>query len=190
MPYHARAAAFALLLAAAPVALAAQGANPAAEKSLSHARLLSYGHTAVATSAGYLLLQQGATSDFFAIPGFALFFYGTMGAPSYGSLYAGDLQRSNRGVQIRLAGGTLLVTGIWRQILSEDFLDEDWRLGWEAFTITGATVIAAGAAYNFATLPRSVRDHNAAAGERARVSVAPVLAPRGEGAGVRMEVRF
>jgi hypothetical protein len=145
-----------------PVWLTAQEVA-VAERSPQKALLLSIGHTAVATSVGAALMSRGAESDLYAIPGYWLFAYGTMLAPSAGNFYGRDRERVNRGLLIRAAGTGVLVTSLWRQVFSPAFDIDDpdaRRFHWDAGTAAGTGIIAAGAVYSIATAPASAEAYN------------------------------
>jgi hypothetical protein len=183
---------------ASPPALLSQQALPAdsaitgAPKSASRAQMLSIAHTTVATTAGLLLLTKGDESDLFGIPGFWLFYYGVVGAPSAGSFYARDRDRALTGLGIRSAGATLVAASGLRHFLSAGLEPDREPHGWDALNVTGAVLIAAGTAYSIATAPRSVRDYNrrVGGGSGISVSIAPSVAPEGGGVRARLDVRF
>ncbi|HEV2149603.1 MAG TPA: hypothetical protein VGR37_19540 [Longimicrobiaceae bacterium] len=170
-------------------------APPGVPKSASRAQFLSVAHTAVATSAGLALLSRGTESDLYAIPGFWLFAYGAVAAPSAGSFYARDRERTQTGLAIRSAGAALVVASAWSQILSPRFdLDnpDGGEFRWDALNVAGVGVMAAGAAYSIATAPASVERYNrrVVAGAAPRVSLSPAYAPATGSVGVHMGVRF
>lgn len=183
---------------ASPAALLSQQALPAdsaitgAPKSASRAQVLSIAHTAVATTGGLLLLDKGMESDLFGIPGFWLFYYGVVGAPSAGSFYARDYDRALTGLGIRSAGATLVAVSGLRNTLSSGLEPDREPHGWDALNVTGAVIIAAGTAYSIAAAPRSARDYNrrAGGGPAVSVSVAPAVAPEGGGVRARLDLRF
>jgi hypothetical protein len=183
---------------ASPAALLSQQAPPAdsaitgAPKSASRAHMLSIAHTTVATTAGLLLLSKADESDIFSTPGFLLFYYGVVGAPSAGSFYARDLRRAQAGLAIRSAGAALVTASGWRHFLSSGLEPDREPHGWDALNVTGAVIIAAGTAYSIAAAPRSVRDYNhrAGGGPDISVSVAPAVAPEGGGVRARLDLRF
>ncbi|MDQ3524868.1 MAG: hypothetical protein M3451_07435 [Chloroflexota bacterium] len=164
-------------------------------KSASQARLLSLAHTAVASSAGLALMSRGTQSDLYGVPGYWLFAYGTLAAPSVGNLYARDYARMRTGLAIRSAGAALVLTSAGRQLLSPAF-DIDNPAGgkfrWDALNLTGAGVMAAGAAYSIATAPASVEQYNrrSTAPATPRVSLTPAYTPATGNVGVHVGVRF
>ena len=165
-------------------------------KSASKARFLSIVHTAVATSAGLTLMSRGVESDLYGVPGYWLFAYGTLGAPSAGNLYARDHARTKTGFSIRSAGAALVLTSVWRQILFSGEFDMDnpdgGHLRWDALNLAGVGVMAAGAAHSIATAPASVAEYNRRSAARAKphVSLAPGYAQGTGNMTVNVGVRF
>ncbi len=153
-------------------------------KSASQARLLSLA-----------LMSRGTQSDLYGVPGYWLFAYGTLAAPSVGNLYARDYARMRTGLAIRSAGAALVLTSAGRQLLSPAF-DIDNPAGgkfrWDALNLTGAGVMAAGAAYSIATAPASVEQYNrrSTAPATPRVSLTPAYTPATGNVGVHVGVRF
>jgi hypothetical protein len=168
---------------------------PSNAKSASKARLLALAHTAVATSAGLVLMSRGTESDMYGVPGYGLFLYGALAAPSAGNLYARDYARTQTGLAIRSAGAALVLTSIGRQLLSPAFdIDnpDGGKFRWDALNLAGVGIMAAGAAYSIATAPASVEQYNrrSVAGATPRVSFTPAYTPATRNVGVHVGVRF
>lgn len=167
----------------------------AAVKSGSRARLLSIAHTAVATSAGFALMSRGGESDLYGVPGYWLFAYGTLAAPSAGNFYAGDRARVNTGLNIRAIGAALIVTSMGKQIFSSAFDIDNPDGGdfhWDALNVTGTGVVVAGAAYSLITIPASVEKYNrnSAVAAAPRVSITPSVLPAAGKLAVQLDVHF
>jgi hypothetical protein len=142
-----------------------------------------------------MLMSRGTESDLFAVPGYWLFAYGALGAPSAGSLYARDYARAKTGLAIRSAGAALVVTSGWRQLLSPAFdIDnpDGGHLRWDALNLTGVGIMAAGAAYSIATAPASAEQFNrrSAAATAPLVSITPAYTPATGNVGLQVGVRF
>jgi hypothetical protein len=169
--------------------------SAAAVKSGSRARLLSIAHTAVATSAGFALMRRGGESDVYGVPGYWLFAYGTLAAPSAGNFYAGDRARVNTGLNIRTIGAALIVTSMWKQIFSSAFdIDnpDGGEFHWDALNVTGTGVVVAGATYSVITIPASVEKYNrnSAVAAAPRVSITPSVLPEAGKLAVQLDVHF
>jgi hypothetical protein len=142
-----------------------------------------------------MLMSRGTESDLFAVPGYWLFAYGALGAPSAGSLYARDYARAKTGLAIRSAGVALVLTSVGRQLLSPAFdIDnpDGGHLRWDALNLTGVGIMAAGAAYSIATAPASAEQFNrrSAAATAPLVSLTPAYTPATGNVGLQVGVRF
>lgn len=185
----------------APGVLAAQGqafseeSLVIQEKGPAKAQLLAIAHWAIPTAAGLVLMNRGADSDLYAVPGFWLASYGIVGGPSMGNLYARDHRRTRTGFAIRSAGALLIAKSAWQHLLSGAF-DPDKEqlepLGWDAFNVVGAGLLTAGTAYSIATAPVSAAEYNRSvqASTTPHISLSPRLSPAEGSVGMYVVLRF
>jgi hypothetical protein len=169
------------------------GAGQPRLKSRSRAQALALGHTLVASTAGAALMSQGVESQWKGDVGYWLFAYGTVIAPSAGNFYADDGRRTSRGLLIRSAGSLLVAASVFGQLLTSPEFDldnpEGGDLHWDAVNLTGAALMAGGAAYSILTAPRSVTEYNERLARAHEVRVAPALASGGA-VGVQVRIGF
>lgn len=167
---------------------------PAPPKSESRALLLSLGHTAVASTVGITaLFWSEENAPALSFPSYLLAYYGVFMAPSLGSYYARDNDRIERGLAIRLLGGSFVLGSAFGQILPEEDpvtgeWDTSWKWDWAG--ITGIALIGAGMTYSIATAPQSVEEYNQTHSGSAAVSMSPTYSPKDRAVGVQVGMRF
>jgi len=188
----------ALLAAAASTGAAQEAPPPAAPtpapKSESKALRMSLGHTVVASTVGITaLFWSEENAPALSFPSYLLAYYGVFMAPSLGNYYARDNGRIERGVAIRLLGGSFLLGSAFGQILPMEDpetgeWDTSWRWDWAG--VTGVALIGAGMAYSIATAPASVEEYNRKQAGGTTVSLSPTYDAKDRALGVQVGMRF